>query len=86
VIAQRAPTAPSSYLTKITDQVAALISTEHAKGMAWSNDSEKSMQYNRLFRFEVAKTRDEEENVQIRQGFDVRIVICAQSVLISNLV
>jgi hypothetical protein len=77
------PTAPSRYLTKIADQVVALISPEHARGIAWSDDPEYSMEEDegegeeddRLYRFEVAKTKEEDENVQIRQGFEVRTVV-----------
>jgi hypothetical protein len=65
-----------------------LISSEHAKGIAWGSDSEQMEEDDeeeedddRLFRFEVAKTREDDENVQIRQGFEVHIVLCTERVL-----
>jgi hypothetical protein len=36
-----------------------------------STDSEKA-ETNRFYRFEVAKTKDQEENVVVRAGFTVR--------------
>jgi len=40
-----------------------------------STDSEKAgkANTNRFYRFEVAKTKDEEENVVVRAGFTVRL-------------
>ncbi|KAF8549816.1 hypothetical protein OG21DRAFT_1447416 [Imleria badia] len=65
------------YLTKICDQVTALISEDHAKAMNWSNsvsDDQLSEtdedDTDRLFTFEVAKTKEQEEGVSVRQGFE----------------
>ncbi|KIJ61761.1 hypothetical protein HYDPIDRAFT_115585 [Hydnomerulius pinastri MD-312] len=64
------------YLTKICDQVTALISEEHAKSIVWSepdNDDELAESdeddTDRLFTFEVSKTNEQEEGVSVRPGF-----------------
>ncbi|KAH7882034.1 hypothetical protein F5I97DRAFT_1988573, partial [Phlebopus sp. FC_14] len=63
------------YLTKICDQVMALISDEHAKSIVWrKQDGDDPMQSEeddteRLFTFEVAKTNEQEEGVSVRAGF-----------------
>ena len=66
------------YLTTICDQVTALISRDHAESMIWSNsisDDQLSESdeddTDRLFTFEVAKTKEQEEGVSVRQGFEV---------------
>ncbi|KAF9231528.1 hypothetical protein BU15DRAFT_34482, partial [Melanogaster broomeanus] len=68
------------YLTKICDQVTALISDEHAKSFVWSeptNDDELAESdeddTDRLFTFEVAKTNEQEEGVSVRPGFKVSL-------------
>ncbi|KAF8124364.1 hypothetical protein EV363DRAFT_1227517 [Boletus edulis] len=65
------------YLSKICDQVTALISEDHAKSMIWNNSvgddhpSESDEDdTDRLFTFEVAKTKEQEESVSVRQGFE----------------
>jgi hypothetical protein len=71
----------SRYLTKITDQVVALISSEHSKTLCWSHDEvpkdEEMVTENetsdRMFTFEVTKTRQQEENVVSRPGFNVNV-------------
>ncbi|KAF8549818.1 hypothetical protein OG21DRAFT_542691 [Imleria badia] len=74
------------YLTNICDQVTALISEDHAKSMIWSssaNDDQLSESdeddTDRLFTFEVAKTKEQEEGVTVRQGFE-----CASDELVVN--
>ncbi|KIJ61776.1 hypothetical protein HYDPIDRAFT_115606 [Hydnomerulius pinastri MD-312] len=64
------------YLTKMCDQVIALISPEHAKSIVWSErDSDDELpekdqdESDRMFTFEVAKTNEQEESVSVRQGF-----------------
>ncbi|KIJ12353.1 hypothetical protein PAXINDRAFT_14830 [Paxillus involutus ATCC 200175] len=66
------------YLTKICDQVTALISEEHAKAIVWSDpvnddnltdEDEDEDDTDRLFTFEVAKTNEQEEGVSVRAGF-----------------
>ncbi|KAG8979786.1 hypothetical protein FRB94_011737 [Tulasnella sp. JGI-2019a] len=49
------------YLTRLTDQIRALVSPEHAAAFGDSDD--------RFFGFEVAKTREQEEDAQIHAGF-----------------
>jgi hypothetical protein len=76
------------YLTKITDQVIALISSEHAKTLVWRKESEtcalpENEEYDRLFSFEVEKKNEQEENVFARLGFSVRprclsILLCSE--------
>lgn len=66
------------YLTKICDQIVALISREEAESIVWyggkegdaMDDAEKES--DRLFTFEVEKTKEQEENVTTRPGFQVR--------------
>ncbi|KAF9228234.1 hypothetical protein BS17DRAFT_850512 [Gyrodon lividus] len=67
------------YLTKICDQVIALVSEEHAKSIVWSdpvnddnNTEDNEDDTDRLFTFEVAKTNEQEEGVSVRPGFKVR--------------
>ncbi|KIJ07204.1 hypothetical protein PAXINDRAFT_19596 [Paxillus involutus ATCC 200175] len=55
------------YLTKMCDQVVALISSEHAQTIVW-NEKDK---WDRMFTFEVAQTNDQEESVTVSEGFKV---------------
>ncbi|KAF9233644.1 hypothetical protein BU15DRAFT_90252 [Melanogaster broomeanus] len=64
------------YLTKMCDQVVALISPEHAESIVWKghkSDHEPSEsdqdESDRMFSFEVAKTNEQEESVSVRKGF-----------------
>ncbi|KAF7800147.1 hypothetical protein EIP86_011392 [Pleurotus ostreatoroseus] len=61
------------YLTKITDQVVALISDEHANTIVWTEDADcpemDEDENDRLFTFEVAKTKEQEESVSVKPGF-----------------
>ncbi|OJA14302.1 hypothetical protein AZE42_01565 [Rhizopogon vesiculosus] len=66
------------YLTKMCDQVTALISLEHACSIVWSEqDPEDTMtemeedqdESDRMFTFEVTKTNEQEEAVTPRPGF-----------------
>ncbi|KAF8340910.1 hypothetical protein F5887DRAFT_1062589 [Amanita rubescens] len=73
------------YLTTICDQVTALISNDHAESMIWSNsisDDQLSESdeddTDRLYTFEVAKTKEQEEGVTVRQGFE-----CASDELVT---
>ncbi|KAJ6609456.1 hypothetical protein B0H10DRAFT_2063907 [Mycena sp. CBHHK59/15] len=65
------------YLSKITDQVACLISSAHAQSIVWSNDSEGSVisadrQSNRFRTFKVTKANEQVESVTVRDGFKIR--------------
>ncbi|KAJ7252459.1 hypothetical protein C8J57DRAFT_1519796 [Mycena rebaudengoi] len=64
------------YLTKMCDQVTCLISPEHAKAIVWSDNAEATAtgveeKPNRLYRFTVAKTNEQEETVVARPGFKI---------------
>jgi hypothetical protein len=67
------------YLTKIAHQTLALISAEHASHIVWSEDDEEELidededDSDRLFSFEVAKTKEQDEDVQARPGFSVSL-------------
>ena len=63
---------------KICDQVIALISDEDAQKIVWNNGADDSNttaedddDTDRLFTFQVAKTNEQEENVNVRPGFIV---------------
>ncbi|KAF8840150.1 hypothetical protein BDN67DRAFT_904164 [Paxillus ammoniavirescens] len=62
------------YLTKMCDQLMALISPQHAGAMVWNVNKEKYISqvgdgYSRLVTFEVSKTNEQEESVVTRPGF-----------------
>ncbi|KAL6309202.1 hypothetical protein BKA93DRAFT_724346 [Sparassis latifolia] len=66
------------YLTKICDQIFALILQQHSDALVWVGEEEESMtidaddeESDRLFTFEVAKTTEQEENVTVRPGFQM---------------
>jgi hypothetical protein len=69
------------YLTKLCDQVVALLSPEHSASIVW-NDGDgdnKSVDVDvgdsdRLFTFEISKTNEQEENAVARPGFQVTIL------------
>jgi hypothetical protein len=69
------------YLTKIADQVLALVSPSQASRLVWKSNTENDDydddfgEFNdeedsdRLFSFEVSKSKEQEENVTAREGF-----------------
>jgi hypothetical protein len=67
------------YLTKICDQVVALLSPEQSASIVWSDEQSNVESANvvvgeesdRLFTFEVAETNEQEENAIARPGFQV---------------
>jgi hypothetical protein len=66
------------YLTKICDQVVALLSEEHSASIVWGgeDDDTESMDIDtgdedRLFTYEVAKRNEQEESATSRPGFQV---------------
>ncbi|KAF5388164.1 hypothetical protein D9615_000204 [Tricholomella constricta] len=66
------------YLTKLADQIICLLSPDQSRSIIWKDDIEESTiteldddQLDRLFTFEVAKTKEQEENVTIRPGFSI---------------
>ena len=59
-----------------------MISFEHAKGMVWNRDLDEFIEDvddsedespDRVYTFEVAKTKEQEENVTARQGFNASL-------------
>ncbi|KAI6143616.1 hypothetical protein BKA82DRAFT_3983845 [Pisolithus tinctorius] len=66
------------YLTKMCDQVVALISSVHAQTIVW-NDGDKDVngardedcEGNRIIKCVVDRTTEQEESVQVREGFKV---------------
>lgn len=71
------------YLTKITDQIICLISDEHGDKLVWSEAKEGAsaatldgVGVNRIYGYEVSKTKDQEEDVTISEGFSVGRPCC----------
>ena len=66
------------------DQVIALLSSDHAASIVWSDDDSDTESVDidaggsgRLFSFEVAKKNDQEERAVSRPGFQVRLILNA---------
>ena len=66
------------YLTKICDQVVALLSAEHTASIVWGDDDDDDESIDvdtgdddRLFTYEVAKRNEQEESASSRPGFQV---------------
>lgn len=67
------------YLTKICDQVVALLSPEQSASIVWNDEQSRAESADRnvgddsdrLFTFEVAETNEQEENAVARPGFQV---------------
>ncbi|KAF9228244.1 hypothetical protein BS17DRAFT_877588 [Gyrodon lividus] len=64
------------YMTKMCDQVIALISPEHANSIVWNEHNSNDELYDsdqdesdRVFSFGVEKTNEQEESVSVRKGF-----------------
>ncbi|KAH8977860.1 hypothetical protein EDB86DRAFT_3157188 [Lactarius hatsudake] len=65
------------YLSKLCDQLICLLSSEHSSAIVWSRDDDGAdggdgdddTDSNRFYQFEVAKRKDQEENVVVREGF-----------------
>jgi len=73
-------TCTSRYLTKMCDQVVALLSPEDSKSIVWNDEDSDSDSVDvdtgntdRLFTFEVTKTNEQEENAIASPGFQVPI-------------
>lgn len=71
-------TLQNRYLTKICDQVVALLSAEQSASIVWNDDDSGTKsadmavgESDRLFTFEVAKTNEQEEGAVSRPGFQV---------------
>lgn len=66
------------YLTKLCDQVVALISADYSASIVWNDADRDGVSVDvdagvseRLFTFEVAKTNEQEESAVSRHGFQV---------------
>ncbi|KAI6095859.1 hypothetical protein F5141DRAFT_1012708, partial [Pisolithus sp. B1] len=62
------------YLTKMCDQVVALISSAHAQTIVWSDgdeDDDEDDKGGRIINCIVDRTTEQEESVQVREGFKV---------------
>ncbi|KAH8979281.1 hypothetical protein EDB92DRAFT_1980226 [Lactarius akahatsu] len=66
------------YLTKMCDQVVALLSADHSASIVWHDEDGDANSIDidagdseRLFAFEVAKTNEQEESAVSRPGFQV---------------
>ncbi|KAH9059728.1 hypothetical protein EDB87DRAFT_1831890 [Lactarius vividus] len=66
------------YLTKMCDQVVALISADHSASIVWNDEDGDSISIDidagdseRLFTFEVTKTNEQEESAASRPGFQI---------------
>jgi hypothetical protein len=72
----------SRYLTKMCDQVVALLSPEQSASLVW-NDQECDTESvdmdvgdsDRLYTFEVAKTNEQEQSAVARPGFKVLVTL-----------
>ena len=71
------------YLTKMCDQLVALLSADYSASIVWNDEDSDSItidtdsddsESERLFTFEVAKTNEQEETAVSRPGFQVRPV------------
>jgi hypothetical protein len=67
-----------SFLTKICDQIIALLSPEHSKSIVWNDeesdaesDDMSTCEFDRVYSFEVAETNEQEENAVSYPGFQV---------------
>jgi len=72
----------NSYLTKICDQVIALLSTTHSASLVWGDEDSDNESItiedgddDRLFTYEVAKRNEQEESAALRPGFKVVLLL-----------
>ena len=66
------------YLTKICDQIIALLSLEHSTTIVWNDeesdaesDDVSTCEFDRVYSFEVAETNEQEDNAVSYPGFQV---------------
>ena len=71
-----------SYLTKMCDQVVALLSADHSESIIWNEDGDDTSSVDidtgdseRVFTFEVSRTNEQEETAVSRPGFQVMLTI-----------
>lgn len=67
------------YLTKLSDQVICLMSKDHSDAIVWTrlvqagkSPMQAAANHKRMYMFGVQKTKEQEENVAIHEGFKVR--------------
>lgn len=76
----------SRYLTKITDQIAVLISNEYSRKLVLVGEVDGTSSFDtfggfdeekwdRMFTFEMPKSHELEEKVELREGFTVRDIL-----------
>lgn len=72
------------YLTKICDQIVALLCSDHSAALVWDNEDGDSEigsantyagESERLFTFEVAETIEQGDSAVSRPGFQVTLVL-----------
>ncbi|KAF8321130.1 hypothetical protein DL93DRAFT_2224184 [Clavulina sp. PMI_390] len=74
------------YLKKLVDQVVCLMSDEHSAAIVWDEEKEadaatdkvQSPTHSRLYTFQVQKTKEQEENVKIHEGFKTPVPFFSQ--------
>jgi hypothetical protein len=79
------------YLTKICDQVVALLSEEHSTSLVWGDDEDGDAgsvdidtgEEDRLFTYEVEKRNEQEDNAFSRPGFQVILSSVNASLLLT---
>ena len=76
----RASNVQGRYLTKLCDQVVALIAPDHAQSIVWKphdgddddDAPDRDISSTRIINCIVDRTTDQEESIQVRKGFKVR--------------
>ena len=78
------------YLTKICDQVVALISAKQSAAIVWHDEDSDTEsvdvdvgESDRLFIFGVEKTNEQEEGAVSRPGFQVRILLSCSRLFVT---
>jgi hypothetical protein len=84
------------FLSKLTDQMVALLSKEHARALILNDgvndedisevDEDPSDDEDRMFAFEVQKTKEEEESLHLFPGFTVMWMFTVEKCIIANAV
>jgi hypothetical protein len=76
------------YLTKICDQVIALLSTTHSTSLIWGDEGSDTDSVtiddgdeDRLYTYEIANRNEQEESAVLRMGFKVVLPLSDSSLL-----
>ncbi|KAI6027003.1 hypothetical protein EDC04DRAFT_213271 [Pisolithus marmoratus] len=61
------------YLTRMCDQIVALVSPDHARRMVWTElgEDDEDDEGDRIIKCVVQRTTEQEESVQVREGFKI---------------